>query len=231
MTVKLFRICAPLMLGLSPVLSTLPAAAAAGLTQSVEVLGESISYTLPEGYCPLEESAERERAFVTYMDKAVGSSLKILRIAVPCTDLSAFRRDPEAGYFQRYVAVAEVGLDRRMIKFRLGTTLYLKLLSSFKPTKLEKAERRANKRLNDFGDGVRDLKFSYLGDEYGFALYTGSAMLKRHELSDEMMVRATGGTSLSHSVPMAAFVYDSSGELDFKEMSNLIVPVLKSMFK
>lgn len=195
----------------------------------IRPLGETFVLRDPEGYCCLSSAIDTDRAFLAYMEKAAGHSVKFMHASAPCGELERLHQG-EISTLKRFAAVALIGIDRKFIKFYLGNRIYITLIKAFKPKNFAKTEKRANKRLAPYGDTVSNLGVK-VGSEDGQIIFSGWGLVA-HPNGTLDSVRLLGGSKLVKLVPLASFIYDvQTGVNDDsdEQLLQLALPVLQSI--
>lgn len=191
--------------------------------------GRGFTATFPEGYCSVERGSYARDAFLyEYLGKALGRSLRIQDVGVPCGELASYR-DGVEHLPARFIVVSQVGVDGKFVRFLLGHTMYAALISSFDTSDLTKFESRTTKKLEPYHDKVSALKADMLGSHDGSSWFKGSGLIENSEGLADYAMRVWGGSTLAHKYPLAVFYVSSDpAETDGSALSQ-VSSVLKGL--
>lgn len=182
---------------------------------------------LPEGWCAFDNEAKADRAFAAYLSKAAGRSIRVLGITAPCRELADFRKNGRR-IPERFAAIAQVGVDGGFGRFLMGRAVYNALITSFTPSDMSRTEKRATKRLSEYGDSVSSIRVKILGTAAKASWFEGEGVIT-HEGGASETLRLAGGSTLVSKYPVAAFyVTAGSGSLD-EALRSIAMPLLKGV--
>ncbi len=181
---------------------------------------------LPEGWCAFSDE-KADQAFAAYLRKAAGKSIRIIGITAPCVELSSFRSSGRS-IPGRFAAIAQVGVDGGFGRFLMGRAIFNALITSFTPSDMTRTEKRASRRLSEYGDSVSGLKVKILGTAQKASWFEGEGVIS-HQDGGSDTLRLVGGSTLVSKYPVAAFyVTKGGGSLD-EAMRKVAIPLLKGV--
>ena len=191
--------------------------------------GGSIPFAarLPEGWCAFDGGEKADSAFAAYLSKAAGRSIRILGITAPCRELSDFRKGGRR-IPARFAAIAQVGVDGGFGRFLMGRAVYNALIASFTPSDMSRTEKRATKRLSEYGDSVSSIRVKILGTAEKASWFEGQGVIT-HEGGASETLRLAGGSTLVSKYPIAAFYVTSGGGSLDEALRSIAVPLLKGV--
>ena len=199
--------------------------------QSISFDTEKLAFKadLPEKWCVLEIADARDAFFKEYLQKAAGKSLRIHAVAMPCAQLSDYRKQG-SHLPKQFLALSQVGVDGSYVRFLLGKGVYARLISSFDPEKgIAKIEKRTADKLKDYGDEVSKMDARILGTDRGGNIWMHGALKIREQMQDQKSLQIVGATNLVEKYPFAVFYGSSEGESDLKYGMNAVSLVLGSI--
>ncbi len=183
------------------VLSTVIPTEAYAAKHPITFLDYSFSVDLPENYCELDQKSR----YYAFNQKAFGKSIKFGIIAGRCSDLKALYAG-KISSLPHYIAVEQIGIDRKFIKFKLGSFAYTTLLSTFRIKNFSKLEKRLNEKLKPFDTTLSELGYVTLKKTSSSILYQGFGKLKDEK--KQVGVNIFAYTRLLRFIPVAVHVYD-----------------------
>lgn len=182
--------------------------------ETIEVLGQRISFTNPSGYCTLGSSS-RERELMAMSQTAVGPGARLVHAAIRCSELEAFRvgrRDT----LDHWLQIQLIGPKGDFKRLEMGREAFLagvaKTSPRLNPTEINRRIRAAleNPELN-----FSKMKVTPLGRD-GNAVYFSSRMnLNIGESSRP--VTGLSGITLLNSLPLSVIVYEATGQAKSRE--------------
>lgn len=192
---------------------------------SIDALAFKVDF--PAGYCSVERAQSKRDVFLSeYLKKALGKSLKIHSLGVPCDELDAYRGNTEH-LPAHFITVAQVGVDGSYGRFLLGHSLYTALITSFDTTDLSKFETRTTRKLGDYHDQVSDLKATMLGTYDRSSWFKGTGLIVNTDDLKDYALHVWGGSTLVHKYPLAVFYVTS----DDKESDSTGLAIVSQVLK
>lgn len=196
--------------------------------ETIEVLGQRISFTNPSGYCTLGSSS-RERELMDMTQHAVGSGARLVYVAILCSELEAFRvgrRDT----LDHWLQIQLIGPKGNFKRLEMGRETFLVGFAKTSP-RLNATEinRRIRAALENPELNLSKMKVTPLGRD-GNAVYFSSFMnLNIGESSRP--VTGLSGITLLNSLPLTVIVYEATGQAKSREqLRPTLQQLLMSLF-
>jgi hypothetical protein len=185
---------------------------ASGLAHSdtIDILGQKVSFSNPSGYCTLGNT-QRERELMSMSQRAVGTSSRIVHAAILCPELEAFKigiRD-ELDHWLQIQLIGSKGDFKRM---EMGRETFLVQVAKASP-RLDTYEinRRIKAALADADASMTKMQVASLGRD-GNAVYFSSRMnLTAGNISRPLT--SLSGITLVNSLPLTINVYEGTGSV------------------
>ncbi len=183
----------------------------------------------PEKWCVLETANARDAFFKGYLQKAAGKSLRIHAVAMPCAQLSDYRKQGSHLPGQ-FLVLSQVGVDGSYVRFLLGKGVYARLISSFDPEKgIAKIEKRTADKLKDYGDEVSKMDARILGTDKRGNIWMQGALDIKEQSQDRKNLQIVGASNLVEKYPFAVFYGNTESESDLKYGMNAVSLVMGSI--
>lgn len=182
---------------------------------TLEVLGQQINYTVPDGYCAVGET-QRERELLDQARRAVGPSIRLLHMAVSCSELKAFatgKRD----YLDHWLQVQLVGPKGIFKRLEIGKEAYLSAISKFSPQlDLTEVNRRMESIFANQAVSIGEPQIVPLGRDGNAAYFAGRMTLTMG--ADSRLITTFGAMTLVNSLPLNFWIYEATGEARDREL-------------
>ena len=175
---------------------------------TIDVLGQKLSFTNPSGYCTLGNS-QRERDLRAMNQSAVGPGSRIVHAAIRCTELDAFRKGTR-DELDHWVQIQLIGSKGDFKRIEMPREAFLVGVASASP-RLDAAEinRRIVTALADTDLSVSKMQLLTLGRD-GNAVYFSVRMNLDVGVSSRP-VTGLSGITLVNSLPLTINVYEGTG--------------------
>ena len=199
----------------------------AGLAQgeTIDVLGQKISFSNPSGYCTLGHS-QRERDLMTMSQRSVGPGSRIVHAAIRCPELEAFRRGTRED-LDHWLQIQLIGPKGEFKRMEMGGEAFLIGVAKASP-RLDTSEinRRIRAALADPDMSLSEMQVASLGRD-GNAVYFSSRM-NLNVGNSSRPVTGLSGITLINSLPLTMNVYEGTGKATSREE---LQPTLQQLLK
>ncbi len=169
-------------------------------TETIAFMHKTFRVTLPDNYCRVPQD---DRLFKLHQ-RAYGKSVKLGFMAARCDAV----RDLVEGRTKsipHFIAIEQIGIDRKFVKFNFGSWAYVTLITAFKP-KFAKLENRLKDKLEEYQTTITNINYEPVAKNNKSVLFEATGTINDTERSVNVHVYAF--TKLSSSIPMAIHVYD-----------------------
>jgi len=188
-------------------------------SQQFRILDQQINFTNPNGYCtPGQSSKEIELVVFT---KQMLQSTTLVHVAVKCDELEAFRsgrRDTLDNWMQIQL-IGQKGKFKRLEISR--ETFLLGLSKSSEKLDMVEMQSKINSRINDLNISMSNIDVQQIGRD-GNAHYMSTRSFLKY--GDKVkQVNGLGGVTLINSLPLAVWIYESSGSLNSRYRRHLLL--------
>jgi len=191
--------------------SPIPQVTQATQPQIIEVLGQTVSFANPNGYCTPGKT-QRERDLITTSRKAVGSDARLVHLAVLCSDLEAFV-DGRREFLDHWLQIQLLGPKGDFKRVEVGRQGFLDSVSKVKPElDAAKINREIQTALENPDMSASNMQVLQLGRD-GNATYMSFRMRLKIGDSDRL-VTGLGGVTLINSLPLSVIVYEATGQIN-----------------
>ena len=180
------------------------------LLQPVCAQNNLFEIKLPAGYCEIDRSVKKDAFFDEYIGKIAGHSLSINSLALPCSELQAYRASP-LHLPKKFIAWAQVGIDGSFSRFLFGKSVYSAMIMTFSPEKnLKKIEKKTSSKISIYGDRIEKLQASVLGEKNGIVFIGGKAEVIQE--CGKQALELSAGTMLVEKYPWAVMYGNTDAE-------------------
>lgn len=184
---------------------------------------------LPDNFCVLEGTNERDAFFLSYLQKASGKSLKIHVASIPCDELRQYRKQ-KSHLPTQFIALSQVGVDGSYVRFLLGKGVYARLIESFDLKKgITKIKKRTADKLRYYGDDLQDIQAKILGTDKRGNIWMQGALNIKEKSQAVRDLQLVGGTNLVEKYPLAVFYGSTDSTLDMKSAMSAVSEVIGSI--
>jgi len=179
-------------------------------SRNLDVLGQIISLTNPDGYCTLGSSL-RERELAEINQNSVGETVRPIHIAIRCAELERFKTG-RSKIIDHWLQIQLLGPKGEFKKLQMSRESFLAgLAGSGSRVSLNRAEimKKLNESIKNLDVDRSNYDLTQLGRD-GNALY----FLTRLKLASEKNVRnvtGMGAITLLNSLPLSVIVYEAEG--------------------
>ena len=193
-------------------------------TETVAFMHKTFDVKLPDNYCRVPAD---DRLFRLHQ-RAYGKSVKLGFIAAKC-DAVRDLVEGRSKSLSHFIAVEQIGIDRKFVKFGFGSWAYVTLITAFKPN-FAKLEKRLKDKLEDeYQTTITNINYAPVSKNNKSVLFEATGTINDSERSVNVHVYAF--TKLAYSIPLAIHVYDenlSEGQLrdSLKELAEAIKAIM-----
>lgn len=192
-------------------------------TETVAFMHKTYDVKLPDNYCKVPA----EHRLFRLHQRAYGKSVKLGFIAGKC-DAVRDLVEGRTNSLPHFIAMEQIGIDRKFEKFSFGSWAYVTLITAFKPN-FTKLENRLKVKLAEYQTTITNINYAPVSKNNKSVLFDASGTLNDAERSVNVHVYAF--TKLSYSIPLAIHVYDedlSEGQLNesLQELSEAVKAIL-----
>ena len=176
--------------------------------QNFVVLEQQISFTNPSGYCTPGDSS-KEKELVAAARQMLGNAVRLVHVAVKCDELSAYRNSEREtlDHWMQIQLISAAGEFKRMEIPR--ETFLIGLSKSAPKLDIAELENRINSRLSEVDVRMSNLNLNQIGRD-GNAYYMATRSTVKFG-NESKVARGLGGVTLINSIPLAVWIYESSG--------------------
>lgn len=192
-------------------------------TETINVLGQQISFSNPSGYCT-PGSSERERELMAMSARSVGAGARLVHAAVRCSELKDYR-DGRRDTLDHWLQIQFLGPKGDFKRLEMNREAFLASISKSTP-RVDAAEinRRLRGALENPDLSMSDMKVEQLGRD-GNAVYFSARM--NLSIGDSTRpVTGLSGITLLNSLPLTVNVYEGTGTAKSREQ---LQPVLQEL--
>jgi hypothetical protein len=212
--------------GLPPLKKTSPSkssAPQATQAQTIELLGQRITFTNPTGYCTPGESVP-ERDLMTMSKNLIGPGARLVHVAILCSELEAFR-DGRREFLDHWIHIQLIGPKGDFKRLEMGREAFLTGVSKDSPRlDAAKINRQIQSALESPDVSLSNMQVVQLGRD-GNAVYMSTRMTLN--VGDRnRLVTGLGGITLLNSLPLTVIVYEATGQAKSREQQQ---PILQQL--
>ena len=197
-------------------------------TETINVLGQQISFSNPSGYCTPGNS-ERERELMAMSARSVGSSARLVHAAVRCSELKDYRTG-RRDTLDHWLQIQLIGPKGDFKRLEMNREAFLASIAKSTP-RVDAAEinRRLRGALENPDLSMSDMKVEQLGRD-GNAVYFSARM--NLSIGDSTRpVTGLSGITLLNSLPLTVNVYEGTGTAKSREqLQPVLHELLQSLF-
>jgi hypothetical protein len=181
---------------------------------TIDVLGQRLSFGNPSGYCTLGNT-QRERDLLNVSQRAVRPDSRIVHAAVLCPELEAFKRGAR-DELDHWLQIQLIGPKGNFKRMEVGRETFLSAVAEASP-KLDTAEinRRIKSAVADTDVSMTKMQVAPLGRD-GNAVYF-SLRMNLTTGSRSRPVTGLSGITLVNSLPLTINVYEGTGTATDRE--------------
>lgn len=192
-------------------------------TETIEVLGQRISFTNPTGYCTPGKSA-REAELLDVARRSLGDSVRLVHAAVLCSELEDYRRG-RRDMLDHWLQVQLLGLNGDFKRIEVAREAFLAGVSKSSP-RVNSAEinRRLQASFANSGLSISQTHMEPLGRD-GNAVYS-SVRMSMSAGDSSRPITGISGITLLNSLPLTINIYEGTGALGSSEQ---LQPVLQEL--
>lgn len=197
-------------------------------TESINVLGQQISFSNPSGYCTPGNS-ERERELMAMSARSVGTGARLVHAAVRCSELKDYR-DGRRDTLDHWLQIQLIGPKGDFKRFEMGREAFLTGIAKSTP-RVDAAEinRRLRGALENPDLNMSEMKVEPLGRD-GNAIYFSARMNLNIGVSTRP-VTGLSGITLLNSLPLTVNVYEGTGTaMSRDQLQPVLQELLQSLF-
>ena len=177
-------------------------------TESVDVLGQQVVFSNPNGYCTPGTSA-REVELMDIARRSLGEGARLVHAAVLCSELEDYRLG-RRDMLDHWLQIQLLGAKGNFQRVEMPREDFLAGLSRSSPRiNADELNRRLNASFETGDISLSDTKFEPIGRD-GNAVYFSMQMhMSVGETS--RAITGIGGTTLLNALPLSINVYEGSG--------------------
>lgn len=192
-------------------------------TETVEVLGQRISFTNPTGYCTPGKSA-REVELLDIARRSLGDSVRLVHAAVLCSELDEYRRG-RRDMLDHWFQIQLLGPNGDFKRIEVTREAFLAGVSKSSP-RVNSAEinRRLRASFANTGLSISQTQMEPLGRD-GNAVYF-SMRMSMSVGDSRRPITGISGITLLNSLPLTITVYEGTGSSRSREQ---LQPVLQEL--
>lgn len=182
--------------------------------ETIDVLGQKLSFSNPSGYCTLGNT-QSERDLMNISQRAVGAGSRIVHAAIRCTEIEEYKRG-ERDVLDHWLQIQLIGPKGDFKRIEIGRETFLLGASKASP-RLDTSEinRRINSTLTGSDLSLSKMQVIPIGRD-GNAVYFSSRMtLNVGNVSRP--VTGLSGVTLVNSLPLTINVYEGTGMATSRE--------------
>ncbi len=170
-------------------------------TETVAFMHKTFEVKLPDNYCRVPTD---HRLFRLHQ-RAYGKSVKLSFIAGKC-DAVRDLVEGRSNYLKHFIAMEQIGIDRKFEKFGFGSWAYVTLITAFRPKTFTKLENRLKEKLEEYQTTITNINYAPVSKNNKSVLFEATGTINDAERSVNVHVYAF--TKLAHSIPLGVHVYD-----------------------
>lgn len=197
-------------------------------TETINVLGQQISFSNPSGYCTPGNS-ERERELMAMSARSVGAGARLIHAAVRCSELKDYR-DGRRDTLDHWLQIQLIGPKGDFKRFEMGREAFLAGVAKSTP-RVDAAEinRRLRGALENPDLSMSEMKVEPLGRD-GNAVYF-TARMNLNIGDSTRPVTGLSGITLLNSLPLTVNVYEGTGTAKSRDqLQPVLQELLQSLF-
>ena len=181
---------------------------------TIDVLGQKLSFNNPSGYCTLGNT-QRERDLLAVSQHSVGPGSRIIHAAIRCNELEAFKKGTRDELDHR-LQIQLIGAQGNFKRLEIGREAFLVGVAKASP-RLDTSEisRRIKAALADTDLSLSKMQVAPLGRD-GNAVYLSSRM-NLNVGNNSRPVTGLSGITLVNSLPLTINVYEGTGTASSRE--------------
>lgn len=196
--------------------------------ETINVLGQQISFSNPAGYCTPGNS-ERERELMAMSARSVGTSARLVHAAVRCSELKDYkagRRDT----LDHWLQIQLIGPKGDFKRLDMGREAFLAGVAKSTP-RVDAAEinRRLTGALENPDLSMSEMKVEPLGRD-GNAVYF-TARMNLNIGDSTRPVTGLSAITLLNSLPLTVNIYEGTGSAKSRDqLQPVLQELLQSLF-
>lgn len=192
-------------------------------TETVEVLGQRISFTNPTGYCTPGKSA-REVELLDIARRSLGDSVRLVHAAVLCSELEDYRAG-RRDMLDHWLQIQLLGPKGDFKRIEMAREAFLAGIAKSSP-RVNSAEidRRLQASFENSGLSISQTQMEPLGRD-GNAVYF-SMRMSMSVGDSSRPITGISGITLLNSLPLTINVYEGAGSSGSREK---LQPVLQEL--
>lgn len=192
-------------------------------TETVAFMHKTFEVKLPDNYCKVPAD---HRLFRLHQ-RAYGKSVKLGFIAGKC-DAVRDLIEGRSNYLTHFIAMEQIGIDRKFEKWGYGSWAYVTLITAFKPKSFTKLENRLKDKLEEYQTTITNINYAPVSKNNKSVLFEATGTINDNERSVNVHVYAF--TKLAYSIPLAIHVYDENlTEWQLKESLGELSDAIKAI--
>ena len=179
-------------------------------TESVNVLGQQITFSNPGGYCTPGASA-REVELMDLARRSLGEGSRLVHAAVRCSELEDYRKG-RRDMLDHWLQIQLIGPKGSFQRIEMPREAFLSGLSKSSP-RVNAAElnQRLKASFENSDINLSDMKFEPIGRD-GNAVYF-SMRMNMNIGETSRPISGISGITLLNSLPLSVNVYEGTGSL------------------
>lgn len=197
-------------------------------TETINVLGQQISFSNPSGYCTPGNS-ERERELMAMSTRSVGAGARLVHAAVRCSELKDYRSG-RRDTLDHWLQIQLIGPKGDFKRLEMNREAFLASIAKSTP-RVDAAEinRRLRGALENPDLSMSDMKVEQLGRD-GNAVYFSARM--NLSIGDSTRpVTGLSGITLLNSLPLTVNIYEGTGTAKSRDqLQPVLQELLQSLF-
>lgn len=200
-------------------------AAVSSRAETINVLGQPLTFSNPAGYCTLGDSP-RERQVWETTQRAVAPGARIVHAAVACTELGAFKSGSR-DEFDHWLQIQLLGPKGQFKRLEVGREAFLSSVAAAKPRiDPSEIERRLRASFADQNVDVAGTRIDTLGRDGNAVYFTMRADMSLGGRARP--IHGLGAVTLLNSLPVSVVVYEGTG---IPSSRTLLRPTLQELLK
>lgn len=197
-------------------------------TETINVLGQQISFSNPSGYCTPGNS-ERERELMAMSARSVGTSARLVHAAVRCSELKDYRAG-RRDTLDHWLQIQLIGPKGDFKRLEMGRESFLVGVAKSTPrVDATEINRRLRGALENPDLSMSEMKVEPLGRD-GNAVYFSTRM--NLNIGDSTrQVTGLSGITLLNSLPLTVNIYEGTGTAKSRDqLQPVLQELLQSLF-
>lgn len=198
------------------------------VTETINVLGQQISFSNPIGYCTPGNS-ERERELMTMSARSVGTSARLVHAAVRCSELKDYRAG-RRDTLDHWLQIQLIGPKGDFKRLEMGRESFLAGVAKSSPrVDASEINRRLRGALENPDLSMSEMKVEPLGRD-GNAVYF-SVRMNLNIGDSTRPVTGLSGITLLNSLPLTVNIYEGTGTAKSRDqLQHVLQELLQSLF-